>query len=182
MIAQEVAKEYAGALFMSVKERGLIDDVHQQFQALRQVMAANPKMLALLSGPSLSIKEKMGLVSRVFGDQMNRLAVEFLGMMIRKRRISYLPEVINELEFRIEQERGIARATVITAIACSSESEAALVQGLEAKTGHRIVLTKKVDPSIIGGAIVMLRNEVIDGSIRHSLGLLRDRLVKLRVH
>lgn len=182
MISQEVAKKYAGALFMSVRERGLVDDVYQQFQGLREVVAANPKLMGLLSGPMLSVNEKLGLVDRLFGGQMNRLAVEFLGVLIRKRRISFLKEVIDELEYRIEQEKGIARATVITALPCSSDDESQLVKQLEVKTGLKIVLTKKVDPSIIGGAIVMLRDEIVDGSVRHGLAQLHDRLAKLRVH
>ncbi len=182
MIAQEVATKYASALFAAVKERGLVDETFTQFQDLRKVMKTEKNILKLLSGPMLSQKEKIELVGKLFGEGMNRLNIEFLSVLIRKHRINYLPEVIDELEYLIEMEKGISRATLITATRSNPEDDRALIAKLEAKSGTKVMLEKKVDPSIIGGAIVILRNEIIDGSIRHSLDQLEEKLSRIRVH
>ena len=182
MFASEVARKYANALFLSVKERDLVDEAYEQFRVFRSVAETDRSLLSILAGPSISADEKIGLVKRVFGEQLHRLHVEFLTVLIRKRRISFLPGIIDELERLIEDEKGIIRASVTAAVEITPTEEEELIRQLHSRTGNTILLEKRVDPSVVGGAIVMLRNEIIDGSVRHGLDLLEDRLAKLRVY
>jgi F-type H+-transporting ATPase subunit delta len=182
MFSSEVARKYAKALFLSVKSRNLVDETYEQFQTFRTLVDDQRGFLSLLAGPTIPVQEKTALVRRVFGDQLNRLHVEFLAVLIRKRRIRFLPEIIDELVRLSEEEKGISRATVIAAVDFSQTDEERLVRQLEAKTGDRVLLDKKIDPSVMGGMIVLLHNEIIDGSVRHGLDLLREHLAKLRVH
>ena len=45
-----------------------------------------------------------------------------------------------------------------------------------------IELEKKVDPGIIGGMIVVMADEIIDGSVRYGLDQLEESLQKIKVH
>jgi F-type H+-transporting ATPase subunit delta len=182
MLAPEVARKYAAALFLSVKERNLVDEAYEQFQSFRQILKTEPGLLHLLAGPRVSEEEKVEMIRRLFGERMHRLNVEFLAMLIRKRRISFLPEIIEQLERLIEEEKGIARATVITAVPLAADREELLMRKLEIYSGKTILLEKRVDPGIIGGMVVMIGGEIIDGSIQHGLSLLHEQLAKVRVH
>ncbi len=57
--------------------------------------------------------------------------------------------------------------------------EDALTKRLEALTGARIVLEKRVDPAVIGGVAVVVGDSVIDGTVRSSLQHLRERLLQV---
>ena len=52
---------------------------------------------------------------------------------------------------------------------------------LHKKTGLKIELEKKSDPSILGGMIIIMHDEIIDGSVRHGLDLIRDKLERVKV-
>ena len=56
-----------------------------------------------------------------------------------------------------------------------------LIAKLKAKTGNTIELDEKVDTKILGGMIVILGDQIIDGSVKHSLSQLKDELMKLKV-
>jgi len=182
MLAQKVARKYAKALFLSIKERNLIDQAYEQFQSLQQVIDTDPGILHALTGPRIPLEEKIGLIKRIFGSVMNPLHVEFLSVLTRKRRIGFLPEIADELGRLIETEKDIGRVTVTTAVELLPSEEERLRKSLEARSGQTILLEKRVDPYVLGGMIVMMDGEVIDGSVRHGLNMLGEQLAELKVH
>jgi F-type H+-transporting ATPase subunit delta len=51
-------------------------------------------------------------------------------------------------------------------------------QALERRTGKTILISTKVQPDILGGVVARVGDQVIDGSIRTRLSLLRQQLLK----
>ena len=182
MIAQEVAKKYARALFMSVVEKGLVDQAEDQFLALRPVVVDDDSLLNFLTAPQIPEDKKASLVRSVFGEKVDRLILEFLLVLVDKHRVSFLPEIIDEFDRLVKVEKGVLKATVITAVPLAEAEQKQLTKELAAKTGLKVELDLKVDPSIIGGMIVILHNEIIDGSIRHYLETIEEQLSSVRVH
>lgn len=182
MIAQEVAKKYARALLLSVREKGLLDSTADQFLQLRQVVETDSSLLNFLTAPHIPEERKTGLVRDLFSGKIERLYVEFLLVLVDKHRINYLLEIIIEFDRLVKAEKGILMATAITAIAITDSERDKLITKLAAKSRMKIELEEKVDPSIIGGMIVILHNEIIDGSIRYGLQCARDSLTAVRVH
>jgi F-type H+-transporting ATPase subunit delta len=45
-------------------------------------------------------------------------------------------------------------------------------------TGKSVQLFQKVDPSILGGAIIKVGEQIIDGSLRRKLDQLKERLAQ----
>jgi len=182
MIAQEVAKKYARALFMSVREKGLVDQAEEQFLGLRPVVVDDDSLLNFLTAPQIPEDKKAGLVHAVFADKVDRLILEFLLVLVDKHRVNFLPEILDEFDRLVKIEKGILKATVITAVSLLVPEQEQLSKELVAKTGLKVELDLKVDPSIIGGMIVILHNEIIDGSIRHYLETIEEQLSSVRVH
>jgi len=78
----------------------------------------------------------------------------------------------------LDEERGIVRGTVFTVVEMTDEQLKALNQKLNRMVGKTVVLTQKVDASLVGGFIVQIKDTVIDNSIRHQLEKLKERLVE----
>lgn len=182
MLAQEVAKKYAGGLFLSVKERGLVDQAHDQLKDLKDFLTDDSTLLSFLMAPHVLDRNKLDLVRDVFTDRMDRLLVEFLIVLINKHRIGYLHEVIGEFIRLVKAERGIALVTVLSAVPLAEGERQRLIEKLKARTGMTIELDQKIDPDIIAGMIVIVHNEIIDGSVRRGLDVLEGQLSKVRVH
>lgn len=182
MLSQEVAKKYANALFLSTAEKGNMDDIQEQLTGLKELLEKDVTLLNFLSAPQVLEENKRSLIREVLGSWLDRLLVEFLVVLIDKHRIGFLAEIIDEFTRLVEAEQGVGRVTVITAVALNESERARLTEKMAARTGLKIVLEEKVDPSILGGMIVILHNEIIDGSIRHGLNSINDQLGKVRVH
>ena len=182
MIAWEVAKKYANALFLSAKEKGLLDQLYEQLEDLDEILKKDKSLLTFLGAPQIVDEEKQDLIRKVFSEHMDRLLLEFLSVLVDKNRVAYLPEIIDEFTRHVEAEKGLGRVTVISAVKLSETERTKLVEKMKAKTGLKIVLEEKISPDILAGMVVILHNEVIDGSVRRELDVLREQLGKVRVH
>ena len=182
MIAQQVAKKYSTALFLSAGKRGLLDEAYTQFTDLRTALTSDPSLLKFLSSPKIEEELKLDLLRRVFSERMQRLFLEFLVVLVQKRRAMYLVDVIDAFDLMVKRHKGIVRATATTAVPLSGDEEKQLVARLESKTGRKIVLEKKVEAGLIGGMIVLMDDEIIDGSVRHGLVKLEEQLNHIKVH
>ena len=182
MLVWEVAGKYANALFLSANERNRLDSTYEQLNDLGELVRSDKTMLNFLSAPQVLDETKKSLLRKVFTERIDRLLVEFLVVLVDKNRIGYLPEIIDEYARLVEAEQGVGRVTVVTAVPLNDAERKKLSAKMVAKTGLKIVLEEKVDPAIVGGMIVVLHDEIIDGSIRHGLNLLKEQLEKVRVH
>jgi F-type H+-transporting ATPase subunit delta len=77
----------------------------------------------------------------------------------------------------LRAERGIVVAEVTTAEQLNDAELDFIRQKLEAMTGQKVELALKIDPDIIGGIIVRIGDQVIDGSVRNKLEKMRSRLL-----
>lgn len=182
MIAQQVAKRYSRALFAAARDRGLVDEAYEQFVDLKAAMQRDRSLLMFLGSPKVEQVQKLELLRKVFGPRLDQLFVEFLAVLVRKRRAMYLVEVIDMFSRLVESEKGISRATVTTAVPLKPEEESSLVSALAARTGRTIKLEKKLDAGVIGGMVVVVADEIIDGSVRCALDRLAEQLQKVKVH
>jgi F-type H+-transporting ATPase subunit delta len=181
MLAPEVAQKYGSALFMSVKEKNLLDKADEQFLALKELLAKDRSLLDFLNAPQVPDDQKLALIHRIFDSRMERPFVEFLLVLLDKHRINFLSEIVDQFDRLVKAEKGIAKVTVITAVPMSSGEEQGLMSTLAKKTGLKIELDRRVDPAIIGGAIIIMHDRIIDGSVRHGLNLIEEQLEKVKV-
>jgi len=181
MLAQQVAKKYSTALFNIVREKGMVDKAYEQFEQLDNLIKQDDSLLQFLLAPHILDQHKVALVRDVFAERLDPLFLQFLMVLIDKHRIGFLHDIIEEFRARVAEAYGIIVARVTTSVRMDDSARRKLVEKLAAKTGKKIELEEKIDPSILGGTIVVLGDQIIDGSVKHKLSLLRDELMKLKV-
>jgi len=110
------------------------------------------------------------------------MTLRFLELLIDKKRIAILPEIVEVFDRLMEEHRGVLRAQVYTAIALTSEAERRLKSGLDRLTGKNVMLEKRIDPYVLGGVVVHLGNRILDGSLRNGLSILSETLHRAEVN
>ena len=100
--------------------------------------------------------------------------LNFLYVLIEEGRTSGLSDIASDYKRLYYEQEGITEAVVTTAAGMSRDAAEKLKAKLEAKYKKKVLLSEKTDPSIMGGVIVRVGDEMIDGSLRTKL----DRIGK----
>jgi hypothetical protein len=91
-----------------------------------------------------------------------------------------LPLISRSLDLYTDEKAGVVRATVTSAAALSDAYADKLRAELEKRTGKKVVLVRAVDPTLLGGVVTRIGDQVIDGSLKSRLVTMRDALLALR--
>ncbi len=176
-----LARRYAAALYASAKQRGVQDQVEADLTSVVELLKAERAFRDFLLKPDVLDEQKAEIVTRSLGPRVRPLTLHFLQLLLKKRRLDHLEVIQEVMRELIETDRGIVHARVTTAVELKPELREKLKARLEATTRKTIILDLEVDPEIIGGVVVLLHNQLVDGSLRRELDRLRDDLMAVRV-
>jgi len=179
MSVRKIARRYASAIFELAAESGAQGRVGEQLRAARKLIEGHSQLRSVYANPAVRPQSKQGIFEKLAPKLgLDNLTANSLRLMIRKGRIQYLGEVVEEYVALERRHHGVEIATV----ASSSELAAAQAESLRARleeaTGKEVELESRQDPSLIGGLVVRMGGTVYDGSIANQLRLLRRRLVE----
>lgn len=173
---RKVATRYAGALLASAKAEGKLEGVAESYASVMEVVAGHPQLIIFIDSPQVATQEKKDLLKSVFGGKIEPILLNFFYLLIDKKRIANARDIGEEFANLVEEEMGVMHAQVVTAVALADDLSARLEAKLGAMTGKKIILDKKIEPAVIGGVRVTLKDQVLDGTVRTNLDLLRKKL------
>ena len=177
-----VSKIYADALFKEAKKLNNLEQVTADVRAFNPILSSRQLLRRFFEAPQISNKEKIDFAQRMMEGQVSDLVQDFITILLRKRRIGLVTEIIEIFLERVDIELGIQEVQVISAIKLSDELRHQLSEKLEQITGKKIRMKNRVDTHIIGGVIVNFHNTMIDGSFRSRLSDIREKLLTVKVY
>lgn len=182
MIDRSLSKRYAKALFQAALNKDAVDEIQRDIQSFQQLIAKDPSFVGFLLSPQILTSAKDELVEKALRGRAHDLFVDFILLLIDKKRIDHIHEIFEAHTVIYEAYRGIIRAKVVTAIPLDDAQEAAVLKKLQSETQKEIRLKKVTDPAIIGGMIIYLGDKVIDGSVKFHLECFRRTLKETKVY
>lgn len=168
MTEGSVARRYARALLDLAREGGLLDRVDADLNAF--VAATAGDLGVVLSNPVFTPSERTAVLDAVLPRlALDPLTVTFLRLVLDKDRMGAIADIHRAYRALADVEANRVRATVTTAAAIDAATERQVVDALSAATGKTVVVTTKVDPSLLGGMVAQVGSRVYDASLRSRL-------------
>jgi F-type H+-transporting ATPase subunit delta len=163
-----IARPYAKAAFQEA--RGA-NNLARWSETLRKaaVVVQDPRVQKLLGNPAVSKADLSAFVGDVAGPQLDESIRNFIRILADNRRLIYLPEISALFDELKNEAEGVVDVTVTSAAALASGQLKALSAALEHRLKREIRLQCRVDPALIGGAVLRAGDLVIDGSLRARL-------------
>jgi F-type H+-transporting ATPase subunit delta len=179
-----IARNYADTLLALAQRQGgdeAVDAYARAIDEVAELLRLEPRVREFLETPRVSLEAKQRAVRASFAGRVPEHFLRFLLIVVQKRRQALLGRIAVEYHARVDQLRGRTRAEITLSREPSPELRRELVTRLERKFAKTIVPTFRVDPSVIGGVIVRVGDQVLDGSVRRRLTLMRRRLLEARL-
>lgn len=171
-----VAERYAEALFQVGEETNSTTKLYEELNAVVDILKSNKDFFNVLKSPLVAKGEKRDLVEKVLGKELSSSLTNFLKIMIDKDRMSAIEAVLKSYKSLLNEKNNIIEGIAITAIAMSKEELKSLETKLSSKYNKNVTLENKVDESVLGGVLVRLGNEEIDGTVRTRLANMKESL------
>jgi F-type H+-transporting ATPase subunit delta len=182
MIPSSLAERYAKALFATALHKDLAGEVQDNIENFSRLLEINKELKKFMSSPQVRNEDKQEFLEKNLGDILSPTFIGFLKLLLDKNRFEFLQEISIAYTDLHEKHLGILRVSAVTAVPLDSALEKKVIEKLERETKKKIKLSKSVDPDIIGGMIIIMENQIIDGSIRFQLDKLRTNLKEVKVY
>lgn len=179
--ALEVAQAYADALLGAASKEGdaQVDATLAELAELRaDLFDGEARYRELMTSPTIKAPERDRFLREALGGRALPTTVRFLQVLNRHGRMALLGPILDAASAAWDRRQRRIPVRVTTAEALDEGQVAALNAKLAALVGGTPMPTVVVDPSLIGGLIVQVGDDVYDASTRTQLESLRKRLVE----
>lgn len=178
MASQASARRYARALFDVMSRGGDPDAALDELRGIVALINAHPDLLKALKSPGVPLGAKMNVMRELLQLQpLSKVVSRLMLLIVENDDVNELDEIVKAYESRVLDFHQVVRAEVTSAVPLDDQRLRDLEQAFAQVTGRRVILSPRVDPSIIGGLVARIGSRVYDGSVVRHLGRIRDRLV-----
>jgi F-type H+-transporting ATPase subunit delta len=141
----------------------------------------NLGLKATLEHPRVKAEEKMEALQQNFGQKLSQTMENFLLLLISKKRVKYLRSVAGHYERLCYEKQGKSIARVVTAMPLSPAQKQALVEKISVTFGVTVEIREEIRPQLIGGMMIYMGDQRMDGSILGQLEKMKQRLIRLEL-
>jgi F-type H+-transporting ATPase subunit delta len=166
----------ADEVLLSAAGDDALDDVEDQLFRFERVLDSDSALTTLLDDYSADPARRAALVRRLVEGKVRPttvLLIEHAVVSQRKRSITHAIDDLLELAAR-RRQRSMAR--VVSAVELTAQQESRLAARLSEMYGRQITIRSAIDPDVLGGLVVRVGDEIIDGSVAARLIEARNAL------
>jgi len=165
---QTLARVYAQALLDHLALPADAKNSADELDQLVTILDEAPGVNDLLAQP-MSVSARCGLAERLFQDRMSHPTYSLLAVMARRERLVLIRAVAREFRALLDARGGKVEVTVTTAAELTDDQRDQLILDIEQKFDATPILTERVDPEILGGAVVQVGDMAYDTSLASNL-------------
>ncbi len=165
---------YADAVASVARAEGNLDQVSDELFRVARAVEGSDELRMTLSDRQIPAARRQQIVEDLLGEHASETTTAMVSMIVAAGRSSDLSTIAREAVELNARDRGRSVAEVRAAVALTEDQTQRLAAALSAATGHQVEVKVIVDPSVMGGVVTTIGDEIIDGSIRNRLNQLRD--------
>ena len=170
------ARRYAEAVFDLAAEQDALDQWGNDLATIAGFVG-EADVAKVLGSSRVPSSEKVRLLSAglersLFSPQ----AWNLVRLLEQRGKLALAPEIQRAYQAMADERRGVAHATVTTAVSLSDDERRAITERLSQITGRQVDVTPVIDERIIGGLVARIGDQLIDGSTRSRLVALKRRI------
>ena len=169
MQSTKVTSRYAKALLQLAVEHNILEQVRQDMDQVLSICQTNKEFRKMLQSPIIKAYKKEAILSEIFKTNTQKLTLEFLLLITRKRRESCLEGIAEQFIDQYKELKNIKKAIVKTAVKLDETTKNKIIQTLKNYTKSQIELIEEIDTNLLGGFVLNFDNKQYDSSVLSKL-------------
>lgn len=176
MIKTTVARRYAQALF-ELLDQSNIEVTRSTLDGITQAMTESDQLRHVVASPAFGVEDKIAVLTAL-GDKLGcpSTGKAFLGQLVKKNRVGFLPEIADAFGKLVDQAKGTQPVTVSSAAPLPVTEQDRIKVRLREALKREVDVTFQTDANHLAGLQISIGSTVVDSTVR---GRLRDLQVAL---
>lgn len=172
-----LAKRYAKALFALAVDNRSQDRVLADLRALHASFSTDASIQTFFESPILNGSQKSEVVKKAITDKGVSAEVnQFLLLLAEKDRLAIFPDVVEAFQAEIDSANNVCRGTVRSMTTLDPSERTQIEKTVEGVLKKKVIMTYKVDPSVIGGLVAQVGSHTFDDSLSTHLKRMSEEL------
>ena len=178
MIKTAVARRYAQALF-ELLDLSSIESTRVALTELGKAIKDSAELRHVVASPSFGAEDKIAVLAEL-GSRLGCPPVgkTFLAQLVKKNRVSFLPEIAEAFAKLADASKGTQQITVSSAAALPPAEQDRISTSLREMLKRQIDVTFHTDARHLAGVQIHLGSTVVDSTVRGRLQAMQSLLTK----
>lgn len=179
MRAEIIARNYAETLLTLAERQGPggPEAFGEALDGLASLLRADARTRQFMETPRVTPEEKKAALRQALDGRAPEMFVRFVMIVADKRRQALLPEIAQAYAELLDERMGRVRVRVDISHAPDAALQAEIGNALADRLGKTVIPTFTVDPDLLGGMVVHVGDQILDGSVRTRAASLRRRML-----
>ena len=173
-MSDEKIQSYAQAILSVASAENNAAQVEDEIYRFSQVVQTSEELKLTLSDASIPSVRRQQIVEDLLDGQASQITVALVSMLVAAGMGSEIKAIADQVVGLGAESRDKAVAEVYSVVDLSSDQQERLAAALKSATGKDVEMKVIIDESVMGGLLVQIEDEVIDGTVRTRLKQLRE--------
>lgn len=181
MMEYEVAQKYSRALFELAEAEEQSVQYAEKLKEFKNILVEQEELARIFYHPGLAPVIKKNILRKTVSSYLPENLLNFLNLLFDKRREFFLDAIIDSYQQLLDKKQRVLGVEAITAVNLKEEQKQKLEEKLNRLLDYEIRLKTRVDEDILGGMILKIEGNIMDGSIRSKLQALQKKIGQIPV-
>jgi len=173
-MSDEKIQGYARAILAVASAESNGAQIEDEIYRFSQVLQSSEELKSTLSDASIPSARRQQIVEDLLDGQATQTTVALVSMIVAAGMGSDIKAIADRVVGLGAESRDKAVAEVYSVVDLSSDQQQRLAAALKSATGKDVEMKIIIDESVMGGLLVQIEDEVIDGTVRTRLKQLRE--------
>ena len=173
-MSDEKIQGYARAILAVASAESNGAQIEDEIYRFSQVLQSSEELKSTLSDASIPSERRQQIVEDLLDGQATQTTVALVSMIVAAGMGSDIKAIADRVIGLGAESRDKAVAEVYSVVDLSSDQQQRLAAALKSATGKDVEMKIIIDESVMGGLLVQIEDEVIDGTVRTRLKQLRE--------
>jgi F-type H+-transporting ATPase subunit delta len=176
-----IAEKYAVALLQAAQAQKNVDSVTKELRLVSNLLGTHPDLKSLVEHPRMKAEEKLDSLRGFMEQKLSQTMENFLKLLITKKRIKHFQAVADRYEILCYEISGKTIARVLTAMPLTVAQRESMIKKLSQMIGLTVELREEVRPGLIGGMMIYMGDQRMDGSVLGQLEKMKQRMMSVEI-
>lgn len=158
---------YANAAYVAASKTSALETVETELLAIKDTAGTSATFKSFLDNPLISRDEKEKTVQDLLGGKTTPVTLNLMLTLAGNARLAETTKIVDCYVRLMKAKRGEVEATIISADQLTKAQTDAVAAAMKNQVGEgkKVVLSTKIDPSILGGLQVQIGDQFLDLSV-----------------